>query len=394
MSPTLVIADYPVGFASGFGETLFNLFDGFQADYLWCAHPKINVPVINKRRGESVELPSPQRPFVIPSSLSLGYYPFLKAQQFAARRRSIVLLSKFVIEKSIRNLLVIPVSPWLLSVALAVHRRHPELKLVFYVMDDWQGHHESFGLPFSMKRQRLLKEVIGRAAIRFAVSVEMARHYRDYYGHEWKVAHNGIDLSSVATTNGRATSAQTVLLAGDVNVFRFDAVLAFGQAIDRYNRHNRRNHNTLTFTILGDVAAEYREQLEGLEGILLNGRTSHESCREAMKTADLLYLPLAFAERASRIALYSLPTKLPEYLATGRPVFFHAPGQSALYQVAERYDLKPRLATNDSKELDSFIEEWTSERNPDPSVFDNARNALCQEFDKQKLALQFQRAFA
>src|SRR4030095_499282 len=137
MSPPLVIADYPIGFASGFGETLFNLFDGFQAEYLWCAHPKKNVPVINKRRGESVELPSPQRPSAIPSSLSLGYYPFLKAQQFVARRRSIFLLSRFVTEKSIRNLLVIPVSPWLLSVALAVHRRHPELKLVFYVMDDW-----------------------------------------------------------------------------------------------------------------------------------------------------------------------------------------------------------------------------------------------------------------
>jgi hypothetical protein len=391
MSPTLVIADYPVGFASGFGETLFNLFDGFQAEDLWCAHPKKNVPVVNKRRGQSVELPSAQRPAAIPSSLSLGYYPFLKAQQFAARRTSILRLSKFVTEKSIRNLLVIPVSPWILSVALGVHRRHPDLKLVFYVMDDWQGHHESFGLPFSMKRQRLLKEVIERATIRFAVSVEMARHYQDYYGHEWSVAHNGIDLPSVTTSNGHPTSAKTVLLAGDVNVFRFDAVLAFGQAIDR---HNRRNHNRVSFSILGDVAAEYREQLEGLEGILLSGRTSHELCLEAMKAADLLYLPLAFDKRASRISLYSLPTKLPEYLATGHPVFFHAPRPSALYQVAERYDLTPRLATTDPKELDNFIGEWTAERHPDPSVCDKARKALSQEFDKQKLALKFQSAFA
>ena len=31
-SPTLVIAEYPIGSASGFGETLYNLFDGLPDD--------------------------------------------------------------------------------------------------------------------------------------------------------------------------------------------------------------------------------------------------------------------------------------------------------------------------------------------------------------------------
>ena len=391
MAPTLFIADYPVGFASGFGETLFNLFDGFESSHLWCAHPKKNVAVANKQRGHSVELPTPQRPSVIPPSISLGYYPFLKVQQFAARRRSLRLLSKLVTEQSIKNLLVVPVSPWLLSVALGVHRRHPDVKLIFYVMDDWQGHHECFGLPFSRNRQRLLKEVIERATNRFAVSFEMARHYEDHYGHKWNVVHNGIDLSSIATSNGSVTSAKNVLLAGDVNVFRFDAVLAFGQAIDR---HNRRNSNQISFTIFGDVADEYRETLAGLGGVSLCGRRPHEFCLDAMKTADLLYLPLAFAEKASRIALYSLPTKLPEYLASGRPVFFHAPDQSALYKVAERYDLKPRMATLDAKQLDDFIETWTSQSNAEPPTFDKARTALREEFDRRMLASRFQSALA
>ena len=36
-SPTLVIEDYPIGYASGFGETLYILFDGFPANKLWSA---------------------------------------------------------------------------------------------------------------------------------------------------------------------------------------------------------------------------------------------------------------------------------------------------------------------------------------------------------------------
>jgi hypothetical protein len=265
------------------------------------------------------------------------------------------------------------------------------LKLTFYVMDDWQGHHESFGLPFSQNRRRLLQEAIERASFRYAVSLEMARHYEDRYGHEWRVAHNGIDLTTLPATNGFKSSAKRVLLAGDVNVFRFDAVLAFAQALDRYNRQNA---NRIEFTILGEVADEYRVQLVTLKGVSLPGRQSHEFCLNAMTQSDLLYLPLAFAERAARIAHYSLPTKLPEYLAAGHPVFFHAPRESALYQVAERYDLKPRLATVDAQQLDKFVGEWTSQSNTDNSLHTNVKRALSEEFDRRKLASHFQRAFA
>ena len=60
----------------------------------------------------------------------------------------------------------------------------------------------------------------------------------------------------------------------------------------------------------------------------------------------------------SRISLYSLPTKLPEYLASGKSVFFHAPKDSAVFRVAERYDLTPRLASIDPVVLDGFVESW------------------------------------
>src|SRR6185503_18494265 len=126
--------------------------------------------------------------------------------------------------------------------------------------------------------------------------------------------------------------SRQVLLAGDVNVFRFDAVLAFAQAIER------RGEGSIEFTVMGEVAEQHVAALSALRAVKLLSRRSHAECLEAMRAADLLYLPLAFAERSARISLYSMPTKLPEYLAVGRSVFFHAPQQSALFGVAERYD--------------------------------------------------------
>ena len=161
-SQTLVVADYPVGHASGFGETLYNLFDGFPADKLWSAHPAHVSVAPGKVRAESVKLRSALRPQWLPHRVSLTYYPFLKVDQFRAAREAVQTLRNVVQRNSIKNLLVIPVSPWILNAALALHKHCPHLNLVVYVMDDWQGHHESYELPYSRWRQRLLAEVIDR----------------------------------------------------------------------------------------------------------------------------------------------------------------------------------------------------------------------------------------
>ena len=387
-SPTLVIADYPIGFSSGFGETLYNLFTGFQAENLWSAHPDHNIP--DKQRGKTLSLPSPSRPDWIPSRVSLAFYPALKILQHAAAKRAVGTLSSFVVKNSIKNLLTVPVSPWILSAALAVHSEHRNLNLVLFVMDDWQGHHESYGLPFSARRRRLLLEAVRQANERFAVSREMAAHYEEIYGVPWRVAHNGIRTESVVNSLRAASHPTSVLLAGDVNIFRFDAVLAFAEALER---HNCQSKGQIEFTVLGDIAEEYRKPLSRLSVVKMHGRQPHSYCLDAMKKTDLLYLPLAFSERATRISLYSLPTKLPEYLASGRSVLVHAPKNSAVFRVAERYDLSPRLATIEAKALDAFVKSWSEGKLNDIGNHERVKLALTQEFDIGTLAASFQTAF-
>jgi len=224
--------------------------------------------------------------------------------------------------------------------------------------------------------------------VRYAVSREMAAHYEESFGKSWTVVHNGVRNGSLHETKVSSKPRQ-VLLAGDVNVFRFDAVIAFAEAIER---HNRRNGESIEFTVMGEVAEQHRSSLSALRAVRMLSRRSHSECLDAMQGADLLYLPLAFGEKSSRISLYSLPTKLPEYLAAGRSVFFHAPQESALFRVAERYDLTPRLATIDPAALDAFVETWINGN----SAYnrDNAARALREEFDIEMLAARFQAAFS
>lgn len=387
-SNTLVIADYPVGYESGFGETLYNLFTGFPREKLWSAHPDHVAPAQGKTRAQSIELPSPVRPSWLPAMMALGYYPLLKLHQFRAARDGVCRLAQAVQQHSIKNLLVIPVSPWILSAALTLHKSHSNLNLVLYVMDDWQGHHECHQLPYTPRRRRMLSEIVQRANVRYAVSREMAAHYEESFGKSWTVVHNGVRNNSCSNGTSVASKPRQVLLAGDVNVFRFDAVIAFAEAIER---HNRRNGDSIEFTVMGEVAEQHRSLLSALRAVKMLTRRSHSECLDAMKEADLLYLPLAFGKKSERISLYSLPTKLPEYLATGKTVLFHAPKESAVFRVAERYDLTPRLATIDSTALDEFMETWVH-GNGSNSV-DKAKRALREEFDIERLAARFQAAF-
>ena len=210
------------------------------------------------------------------------------------------------------------------------------------------------------------------------------------YGYKWRVAHNGIRTESIQTPNNHSNQKRRVLLAGDINEFRFDAVMAFAEAIQR---HNQRNGQRIEFIVLGEVAEKHRRPLAPLSGVSLLGRQTHGACLSAMQAADLLYLPLAFSKTATRISRYSMPTKLPEYLATGKPVLFHAPFESALFQVAERYDLNPRLSTTDPVVLDRYIESWQFEDQDVEERLSKARTALTEEFDINSLSKTFQASF-
>jgi hypothetical protein len=245
-------------------------------------------------------------------------------------------------------------------------------------------------LPYSKRRQRLLAEAIKRSNARFAVSREMAAHYEQSFGGTWHIAHNGIHQEAHSTNGKLVSQPREILLAGDINVFRFDAVLAFAKALQRYSQ---RTGATPELTVLGDVANEYAKPLSELRVVRMLGRRSHAACLQAMKTTDLLYLPLAFSRKVNRISLYSLPTKLPEYLASGKTMLVHAPRESAVFQVAERYDLAPRLATIDGSELDTFVSQWAEGKLNGSHNHENVRRALSNEFNLRTLAANFQSAF-
>src|SRR5262249_23533863 len=218
---------------------------------------------------------------------------------------------------------------------------------------------------------------------------EMAELYQGEYGLCWEVVHNGISVDTIGEASYAGWPRSKIVLTGDVNVFRFDAVYSFALAVDRYNA---RSHRPLNFDIIGEIATEYVDKLKTLRCVRLLGRQPQDRCFKAMKEADFLYLPLAFSAAARRIAHYSLPTKLPEYLMTRRPIIFHAPEKSAMVQVAKRNKLTPTLTTLDAAEIDKFVDLIATHEAAFADWPRRAQTTLVAEFDIRNLASRFQRA--
>jgi hypothetical protein len=71
----------------------------------------------------------------------------------------------------------------------------------------------------------------------------------------------------------------------------------------------------------------------------------------------------------------------------------HAPRESAVFRIAERYDLNPRLATIDESKLDEFVTQWAEGKFNDSHNEEGVKRALSSEFDLRTLAENFQSAF-
>jgi glycosyltransferase involved in cell wall biosynthesis len=69
----------------------------------------------------------------------------------------------------------------------------------------------------------------------------------------------------------------------------------------------------------------YQQYLDGLTAVSHGGRVAREDLCRTLAGADLLVLPVNYDEDSLAMIQYSMPTKVPEYMASGAPVLVYAP---------------------------------------------------------------------
>jgi hypothetical protein len=385
----LVLGDYPVGYANGIGETLSNLLAHQPDADLFQAHPAHLHALNGDARGRAVPFTVPRRPASWPARAGQLYQPILKLRQMTAEQQLFQNVAALMAEQRIDAVLTYPVTPWVLFAAVKLRRQFPRVRFVFYVMDDWQGHHTCFGLPFTPKRRAALAEMVATADARFACSHVMKHDYERRFHNGWDVLHKGVDPATLPRVPG-SWRLSNILYTGAMNMFRFDAVLAFAEGMRRYREQSGRD---LTLTMLGPAPdREYAAALAPYGFIRTEPWVDNAECQRRMADADVLYLPLSFEGKLDRIANLAMPTKFSEYLASGRPTIFHVPAQSEVHALASGAGLPLTLNTTDPNAIRDFLMR-IGDGGVDMAAYQRQACALLrQEFDQAVLRDRLQHA--
>lgn len=72
--------------------------------------------------------------------------------------------------------------------------------------------------------------------------------------------------------------------------------------------------------------------------------------------SDVCYLPYWFSPEYAEVVRQAFPTKLPTYLAAGRPVFLHAPADSSPARFFDRYRVGVRCSSLEPRQIIAALE--------------------------------------
>lgn len=363
----LVLCDEPINTLSGGGVTMGNLFRGWPPDKLgqvWAHH-----------RFEIDET-------VCPTYLRLGDHKMpgeTWVPDALRRRRALVRTLRPLLRPGIRldyarvlhwaktfapdvlysQATPYPMYTWRLPRRLA---RDLDIPLVNHIMDDWPAAMR-YEWPSLYRQgmlsvlQRQLRLLFEAGACNLAISQEMAGAFAARYGKPFLPFHNMIDLTQWSTpkrdyalSNGVFQVVYLGALSEDNQVHSLrEIALAVGALAQRGVK--------IRLTVYtGDIyLGHYRQYLEGVPGVAHGGAVPRERLCATLASADLLALPVNFDARSLAMIQYSMPTKVPEYMASGTPVLVYAPAHVPAAAYARREGWGYGVTESDPAKLEGAL---------------------------------------
>ncbi|MFI1196763.1 glycosyltransferase [Micromonospora sp. NPDC020750] len=204
--------------------------------------------------------------------------------------------------------------------------------LVPHFMDDWPTTLYTDRQTFGVARHALLagvREVVRHSSYGLGISEPMAREYQRRYGLPFAAFGNCVDPADFADRPDPARPAGAVLdlvYVGGLHLDRWRSLRRVGEALGRLAADGLRAR--LTVHAPPPDLDRYGERL-GLPGVRLGRSLASDEVAAVLRRADVLVHVESFAEEHRHYTRYSLSTKIPQYLAAGRPVLGFGPAELA-----------------------------------------------------------------
>lgn len=247
-------------------------------------------------------------------------------------------------------------------------------KIVIHYMDNWPEHlqWEDNKLLYLYKKllDRSLRKCLKRSQIGITISDSMAQRYNQTLGMQHSVLMNSVNVNDFLTLESTHHTKKTFLYAGGLHLDRWKSLLEVAKCMDGQNA---------IFEIYTNRADQekYAEYFKGYP-VTFHDTVSHDCILRVYDRADVL----VHAENDNPVMQgffkYSVSTKIPEYLATGKPVLFYGPEELGLYQYLN--DNQIAVCAKNETELKDTVSKLCAD-DYDCSIGQRARNFVIEKHD-------------
>ena len=280
---------------------------------------------------------------------------------------------------------------------IAAHEAHRRTGVPLYVfaMDEWLLNTTYPSLIHSLAGKFYEPRVIRDAAWLWGISPRMVEDWQERFGRRGEVLWHSVDVDSFQSVNRSPLGqAPTVTVLGTI----------YGV-------------NAANFRSLVSAAADLREQVPALAGLRVRLRTTQDAALlrtdgavppfdwvdvaplgeadvpQALADSDVLFLGLSFEASWARAVEVAFPTKLAEYLASGKPIIVFAPGYAAATAYVKGLDCGWVVDRPDESLLKKALLAALTDREAARSKADKALNVARLNHNRAELEAQFLRRF-
>jgi len=329
-------------------RSIFRLLPAEKVMEIYRYNPKDSVP--DRFAFQSIQIPPQTMPMNFLFRKLLGYDNYYESQSntgksygsdvFFSWRSVIKAYIKALLEKSMiiadRNFMQAvdqfePQVIYTLGASFYTHTwvlflsKRYDCPIIMHYMDDWR--HTAYKQDKRLKRlhtalERQVAKVEKRMYCGFTISEYMAEAYKAKYNHHYYPIMNTVDIFP---TQRQRHDYLNIVYAGGLHLNRYDTLLEVERVIGLFpqmrlivytSTSNREKYERF----FDSSITEFREAV------------AHDRIAEVYDNADILLHIESFDPEIIRFTRYSLSTKIPEYMAAGKPIVCFAPSEIAVFK--------------------------------------------------------------
>lgn len=270
-------------------------------------------------------------------------------------------------------------------------KRKFQIPLVIHIMDDWPSYCKIGFLNrlfFVKYIEHEFRTLIEHSSALFSIGEYMSEEYFLRYGYEFIPFQNCIDYKSIEREDKRLIKNEDfiILYAGRIGIGTSTSLLEIAKSVNCLTAEGL----DIVFEIQTvDIENPITKKIKKYQSTKFVPRLLYSELQAKFSSVDLLILPMDFDSKNLKYIKYSMPTKLPEYLATGVPVLVFSPEETALTKLFKKYNLGYVVTEKNKHNTKEIIKEALYNKNQNCIYNNNAIEYLKNNKDCIKVRNSF-----